>query len=64
MKAVNNAMDSIALGHGDLYLAGGAESMSTIPYIAPANLRFDNSVNKKLSRWLPKIGRAADGSGR
>ena len=56
MKAVNNAMDSIALGHGDLYLAGGAESMSTIPYIAPANLRFDNSVNKKLSRWLPKIG--------
>ena len=56
MKAVNNAMDSIATGHGDLYIAGGAESMSTIPYIAPANLRFKSKLNSMLSRWLPKIG--------
>lgn len=56
MKAVNNAMDSIAAGHGDFYIAGGAESMSTIPYIAPANLRFKSRVNSALSRWLPKIG--------
>lgn len=56
MKAVNNVMDSIMLGHGDLYMAGGAESMSTIPYIAPANLRFKSKLNSSLSRWLPKIG--------
>ncbi len=56
MKAVNNAMDSIALGHGELYIAGGAESMSTIPYIAPANLRFKSKLNGALSKWLPKIG--------
>ncbi|MBX9687000.1 MAG: thiolase family protein [Candidatus Obscuribacterales bacterium] len=56
MKAVNNVMDSIALGHGSLYIAGGAESMSTIPYIAPASLRSKSRLNKMLSRWLPKIG--------
>lgn len=56
MKAVNNAMDSIMLGHGDLFMAGGAESMSTIPYIAPANLRFKSRLNGWLSKWLPKIG--------
>lgn len=56
MKAVNNAMDEIALGRGQLFIAGGAESMSTIPYIAPAELRFKSALNQKLSRWLPKIG--------
>lgn len=56
MKSVNNAMDEIMLGRGELYLAGGAESMSTIPYIAPGHLRFNSKLNSMLSRWLPKIG--------
>lgn len=56
MKAVNNAMDSITLGDADLIVAGGAESMSTIPYIAPANLRTKSKLNQALSRWLPKMG--------
>lgn len=56
MKAVNNAMDEIALSRGKLFIAGGAESMSTIPYIAPASLRSKSRLNKALSRWLPKIG--------
>jgi acetyl-CoA C-acetyltransferase len=56
MKSVNNAMDEIALGRGDLYLAGGAESMSTIGYFASSELRFNNRLNNMLSRWLPKIG--------
>lgn len=56
MKAVNNVMDEIALGRGQLFVAGGAESMSTIPYIAPAGLRSRDRLNRALSRWLPKIG--------
>ena len=56
MKAVNNAMDSIALGDAHLIVAGGAESMSTIPYIAPARLRSKSKLNQALSRWLPKMG--------
>lgn len=56
MKAVNNAMDEIALDRAGLMLAGGGESMSTIPYIAPGDLRFNSKLNKALSRWMPKIG--------
>lgn len=56
MKAVNNAMNDIMLGHGDLFIAGGAESMSTIPYVAPADLRSKHWLTRLLTRWLPKIG--------
>lgn len=48
MKAVNNAMDEIRLGHGHLYLAGGAESMSTVPYLVNGALRFDGFLAKRF----------------
>src|SRR4051812_15942147 len=41
MKAVNSAMDQIWLGYGNLMVAGGAESMSTIPYLVDGELRFE-----------------------
>lgn len=56
MKAVNLAMDEIALGHGELYLAGGAESMSTVPYMVHGNMRFKSFMAKKLPKFFPKIG--------
>ncbi|MBY0548792.1 MAG: thiolase family protein [Candidatus Obscuribacterales bacterium] len=56
MKAVNLAMDEIALGHGDLYLAGGAESMSTVPYMVHGQMRFKSWLAKKLPKFFPKIG--------
>ena len=48
MKAVNDAMDQILLGNGDLFVAGGAESMSTIPYIVDGELRFDGFLADKF----------------
>jgi acetyl-CoA C-acetyltransferase len=33
MDAIINAWRSIQVGDGDIYLVGGVESMSTIPYI-------------------------------
>ena len=56
MKAVNLAMDEIGLGHGDLYLAGGAESMSTVPYMVHGQMRFKSWLAKKLPKFFPKIG--------
>ncbi len=62
MKAINLAMDEIQLGHGDIYVAGGAESMTTIPYLVPGAVRFTGL----LSRWFkfgprPFAGLADDG---
>lgn len=57
MEAVNLAMDKIKLGRGDIYLVGGAESMSTVPFLVPGTRRFKLTwLQKLLSRWLPKIG--------
>ncbi|MBY0359566.1 MAG: thiolase family protein [Candidatus Obscuribacterales bacterium] len=56
MKAINEAMDKIALGHGDIYVAGGAESMSTVPYIYDGSLRFNSWLAKKLPKFFPKMG--------
>ena len=68
MKAVNEAMDQIALGHGDLYVAGGAESMSTIPYMIPGERRWSDFLNRfsslaKKFKFGPRpfIGLAEDG---
>ncbi len=44
MEAVNAAMKEIFLENGDLYLAGGAESMSGVPYLLPANLRYRGPI--------------------
>ncbi len=49
MESVNLVMKDIALGNGDLYLAGGVESMSTVPYLVPGGHRFDDNLAK--SPW-------------
>lgn len=56
MKAVNLAMDEIFLGRGDLYVAGGAESMSTIPYMFDGALRFNSWLADRLPKYFPKVG--------
>lgn len=53
MESVNLVMKDIALGNGDLYLAGGAESMSTVPYLVPGGHRFDDNLAK--SPWGKKF---------
>ena len=35
MKALTYAFQAIKVGHGDVFLVGGTESMSNIPYIVP-----------------------------
>ena len=62
MLAVNQAMDKIVLGDSEVVVAGGAESMSTIPYLVPGAVRFSGL----LSRWFkfgprPFAGLADDG---
>jgi acetyl-CoA C-acetyltransferase len=67
MEAANNAAEKIWLGKADLVLAVGAESMSTIPYQMPGNLRWEGPVVKWLSKWIkpqgprPVIGLADNG---
>jgi acetyl-CoA C-acetyltransferase len=62
MKAVNEAMDQILLGNGSLYVAGGAESMSTIPYTAPGELRFGGMLASKFKFGpRPHVGLIEDG---
>src|ERR671917_755920 len=39
LEAVNQAGRAIRLGEGDLYLAGGAESMSRAPWVVPKPLK-------------------------
>lgn len=53
MESVNLVMKDIALGNGDLYLAGGVESMSTVPYLVPGTHRFDDNLAK--SPWGKKF---------
>ena len=47
MEAITSAMNKIAAGHGDVFLIGGAESMSNIPLLF--NRRYTEFVNR-LSR--------------
>lgn len=46
MEAVNQAMKDIFLGNGDIYIAGGAESMSGVPYLLPGSLRYRGPLAK------------------
>jgi acetyl-CoA acetyltransferase family protein len=39
LEAVNSASRTIRLGEGDIYLAGGAESMSRAPWVVPKPLK-------------------------
>jgi acetyl-CoA C-acetyltransferase len=62
MKAVNDAMDQIWLGNGDVYVAGGAESMSTIPYLVSGEQRFDGMLASKFKFGpRPHVGLIEDG---
>ncbi|MBA4050034.1 MAG: acetyl-CoA C-acyltransferase [Cyanobacteria bacterium DS2.008] len=56
MQAVNDGMRLIALGDADLVLAGGAESMSTIPYLLPGSLRWTGLIAKyvKFAKMGPR----------
>lgn len=56
MEAINQAMALIQLGKADIMLAGGAESMSTIPYLIPGDLRWKGLIAKyvKMSRLGPR----------
>lgn len=61
MEAANAAMKEIILGNGDLYLAGGAESMSGVPYLLPANLRYKGPLAKYFPFGpRPVLGLLAD----
>lgn len=54
MEAVNNATAEIFMGNADLMLAGGAESMSTIPYMYPGEWRWKGFISKKFK--IVKMG--------
>jgi len=56
MEAVAQAMREIALGDADILMAGGAESMSTIPYMLPGSLRWNGLIAKhvKIAKMGPR----------
>jgi acetyl-CoA C-acetyltransferase len=53
MEAVNLGANEILLGRADLVLAGGVESMSTVPYMLPGQSRWKGFIAKQF----PKIVR-------
>lgn len=61
MEAIDLAAKNIMLGDGDIYLAGGVESMSTVPYLLPGNMRF-HGLQSKASKFGPRLvmGQLAD----
>ncbi len=57
MEAASIATAEIMLGKSDIVLAGGCESMSTIPYLLPGKLRWQGFIAKqfpKLVRMGPR----------
>jgi acetyl-CoA C-acetyltransferase len=48
MEAVHVACEKILSGRGEAMLAGGAESMSTIPYLIPGSYRWNGFVAKNF----------------
>jgi len=64
MEAVTVATDKMHAGHGDIMIAGGCESMSTVPFILPGKTRWDawqNTLEQrfKIPRMGPRINAAA-----
>lgn len=56
MKSIMFAAQSIMLGHGDLLVAGGMESMSNVPFYAP-KMRWGNKYgHAKMVDGLAKDG--------
>lgn len=56
MEAANLAAEKIWLGKADLVLAGGAESMSTIPYQLPGDIRWSGPIVKWFGKWIKPQG--------
>jgi acetyl-CoA C-acetyltransferase len=57
MEAVATAADKMRMGQGDLMIAGGCESMSTVPFILPGSKRWSkwaDWVEKNLK--IPRMG--------
>ncbi|MDR3616536.1 MAG: thiolase family protein [Candidatus Obscuribacterales bacterium] len=48
MEAAHLAANEIRLGNAELMIAGGAESMSTIPYMLPGKLRWNGPIAKQF----------------
>src|SRR5437868_6691372 len=53
MEAVDLAAKEIMLGNGDVFLAGGVESMSTVPYLLPGSLRWKGFQSK--NKFGPRV---------
>src|SRR5277367_2815357 len=49
MEAVGTALDKLRGGQGELMIAGGCESMSTVPYLIPGKKRWG-----KWTAWVEK----------
>jgi acetyl-CoA C-acetyltransferase len=61
MEAINAASKEIMLGNGDLFLAGGVESMSNVPYLLPGELRFNGPLHSKFKFGpRPVVGKLLD----
>jgi len=58
MKTINTAMDQIWLGYGDIMLAGGAESMSTIPYLVDGQLRFEGKRGDRFPGFATQFDKS------
>jgi acetyl-CoA C-acetyltransferase len=57
MKAVNSAMDAIKLGDAGVMVAGGAESMSTIPYLVDGSLRFKGKRSRPFQKFATEFAK-------
>ena len=55
MESVNEASEKILVGNADLMLAGGAESMSNVPYVYPGNMRWKGFIHNKFKQFQ-KVG--------
>jgi acetyl-CoA C-acetyltransferase len=48
MEAANLGANEILLGKSDIVLAGGTESMSTVPYMIPGEMRWKGFISDKF----------------
>lgn len=63
MESVRLAMMEIWSGNGDIYVAGGADSMTRAPYLLPGSLRFEGPLHKKFKFGpRPVVAQLADDS--
>jgi len=55
MEAISLASHEIQLGKANIILAGGCESMSTVPYLLPGKMRWQGFIAKQLPK-LVRLG--------